>query len=210
MVTLEQLKSKCEVLGANLTINDNCISVQLPLTKLQHKEGLSNDFLCSPSFNELQTNVEMVHKFVCDWEEKWALKNEIKRTEVSDYIRKMLATNDLWAKKALLTIYAMQTSSEQACGHTTVHNCVGFTGCDSEFMSSLAVQLQTKMLELKAAHDDWDENKLVKYAWMSAKQLVSLKKTIKKYWKQVYNSITDEVKLLKQVKAARSQNDTQS
>lgn len=202
MISIQQVKSKAEVLGANIVVQGNGINVQMPLTKLQQKGRLPNDFICTEVDGNFQANIDTVYTFLCEWEEKWSLKNEIKRKEIETFVRNKLTTDDLWAKKALLLIYSHQTTSEQQIGHTTVHNNVGFTGVDSEFMSSLAEQLKRKIEELKALHSDWNETLLVKNAWMSAKQLACLHKNIKKYWKQVYTN-SDEVKLLKMIKAAR-------
>jgi hypothetical protein len=141
MITIDQLKSKAEVLGANLSIQENGVNIQMPLTKIQQKEHLSNDFLFTSIEDLLQTNIDAVYLFMCEWEEKWSLKNEIKKKEIETFIRNKLTTDDLWAKKALLLIYSHQTVIEQQIGQTTVHNNVGFTGVDSEFMSSLAEQL---------------------------------------------------------------------
>jgi hypothetical protein len=113
-----------------------------------------------------------------------------------------LATDDLWAKKALLLIYSRQTSDEQSSGHTIINNSVGFTGCDSEYLSSLANQLQQHINTVKHQNPELSDIEVLKRAWLSKKQLTVLKKTMTKYWKQVVGA-SDEVKLLKAVKAAR-------
>jgi hypothetical protein len=53
-----------------------------------------------------------------------------------------LANDPLWTERGLLVIYGYQTASEQDLGHTTDHNGVGFSGSDSEFLSSLAERVQ--------------------------------------------------------------------
>lgn len=202
MISIQQVKSKAEVLGANVVVQGNGINIQMPLTKLQQKDRLPNDFICTEVEGDFQANINTVYTFMCEWEEKWSLKNDIKKKEIETFVRNKLATDDLWAKKALLLIYSHQTVIEQQIGQTTVHNNVGFTGVDSKFMSSLAEQLRRKIEELKVTHSDWNETLLVKNTWMSAKQLACLHKNIKKYWKQVYTNC-DEIKLLKMIKTVR-------
>ena len=46
--------------------------------------------------------------------------------------------------KALMTIYANQTESEQETGDTHYRNGVGFTPADANFLSSFAAQYQTR------------------------------------------------------------------
>ncbi len=53
-------------------------------------------------------------------------------------LRERLATNLRWATKGLVRIYEFQTADEQASGHTRVYNNVGFSGVDSEILSSFA------------------------------------------------------------------------
>lgn len=202
MISIQQVKSKAEVLGANVVVQGNGINIQMPLTKFQQKNRLPNDFIKVDSDGNFQDSINTVYTFMCKWEEKWSLKNDIKKKEIETFVRNKLTTDDLWARKALLLIYSHQTANEQQIGHTTVNNNVGFTGIDSKFMSSLAKQLKKKIEELKVLHSDWNETLLVKNAWISAKQLTCLHKNIKKYWKQVYTN-SDEIKLLKMIKAAR-------
>lgn len=57
------------------------------------------------------------------------------------FVKSQLATNKLWAVKALVRIYQEnQTSDEQVRKVTTEDNGIGFTGVDAEFLSSLAEQ----------------------------------------------------------------------
>ena len=58
------------------------------------------------------------------------------------HIRNMVSTNPSWALRALERIYALQTSDEQACGITRNLNGVGFSGADSEILSSFAEQVK--------------------------------------------------------------------
>ena len=55
--------------------------------------------------------------------------------------KKMLAENEAWALKGLLTIYQFQTDEEQMRGATHEFNGVGFNGTDSVILSSFAQQI---------------------------------------------------------------------
>lgn len=59
-----------------------------------------------------------------------------------DAMRALLDENDRMVEEAILRIYDFQTEAEQAMGETTVNNGVGFSGCDAEFLSSLAQQIK--------------------------------------------------------------------
>lgn len=66
--------------------------------------------------------------------------NATKKATVQ-YVKQMLATNKVWALKALVRIYQEnQTADEQAAKVTSHDNGIGFSGCDAEFLSSLAEQ----------------------------------------------------------------------
>lgn len=88
------------------------------------------------------------------------------QTDWKEYIQKLVTTNDRALYRAILAIYKNQTMSERNMQATTEHNGVGFTGVDGAFMSSLAEQI----LKRKA---------------LSEKQLVSARKIMPKYWKQL-------------------------
>jgi hypothetical protein len=51
-------------------------------------------------------------------------------------INRLLMTNDRAVERALLAIYARQTSSEQVMLQTTDANSIGFSGVDAEIFSS--------------------------------------------------------------------------
>lgn len=205
-VTIDQLKSKAAFLGARLTIStdSSCINVVMPLTKAQEKEGQPHgDLICTPATNVRQSNITLVMDFMNEWAEKCELRNLIKKKEVEEFVRQKLGTDDLWAKKALLLIFSRQTASEQNVGHTVINNSVGFTGHDSEYLTSLAKQLQRHLETVKSECPDITETEQLKKAWMSQKQMAALKKSIKKYWRQVIDA-SDEIKLLRATKAARN------
>lgn len=205
-ITIEQLKAKATFLGARLTISDNstCIGCTMPLTKSQEKDGLPyGDFVATPNYNTRQTNITLVMNFMNEWSEKCELRSQIKKKEVEEYVRQKLATDDLWAKKALLLIYSKQTTHEQAAGRTEVNNSVGFSGHDSEYLTSLAKQLEKHLQLIKCECPNLTENEQLKKAWLSQRQMVVLKQSIKKYWRQVINA-SDEIKLLRATKIARN------
>jgi len=63
------------------------------------------------------------------------------KKDTLQYVKQMLATNKVWALKALVRIYQEnQTADEQAAKVTSHDNGIGFSGCDAEFLSSLAEQ----------------------------------------------------------------------
>ena len=57
------------------------------------------------------------------------------------FVKSQLATNKVWATKALVRIYQEnQTVDEQVAKTPSHDNGIGFSGCDAEFLSSLAEQ----------------------------------------------------------------------
>jgi hypothetical protein len=90
---------------------------------------------------------------------------------IKTYIQNQLATNPAWAVKALVKLYTYQTADEQSAGHTSHDNNVGFSGCDSEILSSFAVQVNR------------GRN-------LSAKQMAIVFKRMPRYWRQVAGFIS--------------------
>jgi hypothetical protein len=86
-----------------------------------------------------------------------------------------LATNKEWALRALQIIYNQQTEDEQASGQTRYHNNVGFSGTDSDFLSSLARQHRER-------------------GWLTRNQMKHLHKIMPKYWNQILQ-LSDREKL---------------
>ena len=57
------------------------------------------------------------------------------------FVKSKLATDKVWATKAMIRIYQEnQTAEEQVAKVTKEDNGIGFSGCDAEFLSSLAEQ----------------------------------------------------------------------
>jgi hypothetical protein len=98
---------------------------------------------------------------------------KVTQSMIKAYIKNQLATNSIWALKALTTIYARQTADEQATGTTNNLNSVGFSGADAEILSSLAVQYQ-------------------KWNRLSDKQMAIVFKKMPRYWNQILSCITDD------------------
>ena len=105
--------------------------------------------------------------------------SKVTKTAQHKFIRHMLSTNDNWAKAALLKIYEFQTDAEQSYQKTIEHNNVGFSGNESEILSSLAEQLKTK-------------------GWLSPKQMKIVFKRIPRYSRQIIQ-ISNKNKLNYQV-----------
>ena len=94
-------------------------------------------------------------------------------------LKEQLATRDNQAIKGLLTIYSYQTSEEQDNGYTKEYNGVGFSGFDSEILSSFAEQYKTK-------------------GWLSPKQMMFVKKYMPKYATQLIRLSILEGKIKKE------------
>ena len=94
-------------------------------------------------------------------------------------LKEQLATRDNQAIKGLLTIYSYQTIEEQCDGHTKEFNGVGFSGFDSDILSSFAQQYLEK-------------------GWLSPKQMNYVKKYMPKYSKQLIEISIGSGKIVKE------------
>jgi hypothetical protein len=55
------------------------------------------------------------------------------------FVKTKLATDQVWAVKALIRIFQENQTSDEQVSQTTSHdNGIGFTGVDAQFLSSLA------------------------------------------------------------------------
>jgi len=193
MTTITELRELAARLNAELNETKNgCISISMPLTKQQDKANLSNDFLVT-------FDIDAVFKFATEWETYWRLKSLISNKMIKEYVRDRLGTDDKMAQKALLKIFEYQTLDEQRSEHTSENNNVGFSGTDAPFLSSLAKQV----IERKG----YDPNRR-SGLYLSRNQFKSMKRLIKKYWKQIVivmvKERANELKLLKLVAKANS------
>ncbi len=97
---------------------------------------------------------------------------KVTKKSQKEFIQKMLSSNALWAKNALIRIYSFQTSDEQERETTCHYNGVGFSGAHAEILSSFAKQIQ-------------------RYNRLSDKQMSILFRIMPKYWRQILQ-ISDE------------------
>lgn len=107
-----------------------------------------------------------------------------------EFICEKLKTDTLWIKKALLLIYSKQTAAEKVREETSEDNGVGFTGYDSKFLSSIAIQL--KRIVEYSVNSGIREVEAIRNANLSDRQYEALKKAMPKYWKQVLDSCEQE------------------
>jgi len=103
------------------------------------------------------------------------ITKKITKKDTSNFVRNQISRSDIWAKKALLKIYANQTDDEQNRGETVEDNGIGFTGADAEILSSFSRQLTTK-------------------GWLSPKQMSIVMKKMPKYHRQIIQ-LSDPIKL---------------
>ncbi len=99
------------------------------------------------------------------------------------FMKEKLASQKVWALKALMKIYDNQTSDEQEHESTHYHNDIGFTGADAEILSSFAKFYK-------------------RTGFLTTKQMVYVYKKIPKYWAQLVK-ISDMEQLDGMVKLQR-------
>lgn len=88
------------------------------------------------------------------------------KQELINGLKNQLSNNSEKSINALLEIYKYQTLDEQKSGYTKEFNGVGFSGVDSEFLSSLAENYK-------------------RYGRLSEKQISYIKKCMPKYARQL-------------------------
>ena len=103
------------------------------------------------------------------------MNSKISKSEIQNFLRTKLATNQAWSRKALLKIYENQTADEQQMETTAYTNGIGFTGVDAQILSSFASQL-------------------IRKDFLSPKQQAIVFKKLPKYWRQILK-ISDEQKI---------------
>ena len=93
------------------------------------------------------------------------------------YVKQMLSTNKVWATKALVRIYQENQTADEQMAKTTSHdNGIGFSGCDAEFLSSLAEQYLRRG-NLSDKQMNFVHRKMPKYAGQVVKMSDSNKLT---------------------------------
>lgn len=90
----------------------------------------------------------------------------MKRVWNKEEIKNLIATRDDAVIRGLICIYRFQTNSEQVTGYTSENNGVGFSGADSEILTSFV--------------RFYNKNK-----YLSPKQLVIARKKMLKYSRQL-------------------------
>lgn len=110
------------------------------------------------------------------------MMNATKKDTLS-FVKTKLASDPVWAVKALVRIYQEnQTNDEQVSQSTTHDNGIGFSGCDAQFLSSLA-------------------QNYLRYGRLSEKQMGFVFRKMPKYARQVV-AMSDATKLDAMVVAA--------
>lgn len=97
------------------------------------------------------------------------------RLKIREFIKRKLATDDRWAKKALLCLFNRQTEGERIDRTTYKDNQVGFTAFDADILTGMAKHL-------------------LKKSFLTEGQLNLVKKKVPKYWNQIYG-LCDQDKL---------------
>lgn len=87
-----------------------------------------------------------------------------------DEIKTKLGENRAWAERAIVVLYARQTSEEKSEKITKEHNAVGFSGPDAEILSDYAEWLNS------------GRN-------LTPRQLAVAFRLLPKYWKQILTEI---------------------
>jgi len=182
MKTIDELRQYAAFLRAELVFDQPRITVNMPLTKYQEKHGVGADFIALSEQSSWQDNIDDAFNFMKDWEEYWDLFHTIKQDEIKEFIKKKLRTDPRWITKALVLIFNHQTIAEQQTEMTTIRNNVGFTGHDGHILCSFAKWFLTGKP-------------------ITEKMMNVLKKSMPKYWKQVWEN-SDKKKMLKLIRAA--------
>lgn len=89
-------------------------------------------------------------------------------------VHALLDQNPEAVARALMTIYERQTADEQVSEETRHRNGVGFTGRDANWLTDVAKKWQ-------------------RYGrWASERQCNAVRKSIKKYWRQLLDEIAEK------------------
>jgi len=99
---------------------------------------------------------------------------KVTQASIKNFLKNKLATDKLWALRALVRIHQRQTFAEQSCQHTIEANGVGFSGCDAAILSSFANQFNQK-------------------GSLSEKQMALVFKKMPRYWNQIKELIDPSV-----------------
>jgi hypothetical protein len=92
----------------------------------------------------------------------------MERTWTKEDIKELLETSSNAVHKATVTIFKLQTASEQSSETTDHHNGVGYNATDAGIMSSFAKQIQQGR-RLSPKQFTIAQKKIMKYAGQLAK-----------------------------------------
>jgi hypothetical protein len=197
-MNFDELKTFAAKFNAAVYFSDVSLTVRMPQTKSQAKEGVNGDFKIIPfGNNPNEVAINIAYDFIKEWESYWRLKSQIKKKDIEKFIRHKIGTSPSWAIKTLLVIYSRQTDIEQKDEATEVNNSVGFTGFDAKLMTSFAKQY---IRHFGNKYPNGDMSKTFDEKLFSKKQYEIVKRSMQKYWKQIL-AVSDEKKLLKQMAA---------
>jgi hypothetical protein len=88
-------------------------------------------------------------------------------------IQDLIDRSDEAVARALMIVYENQTADEKACFATKHDNGVGFTGADAEWLTDIAKK--------------W----LIWRRWASARQCNAVRKSVRKYHRQILQHMLD-------------------
>lgn len=93
-----------------------------------------------------------------------------------EHIQYLLLSNNRAVGRALIQIYNRQTAYEQRSEEAQVHNGVGFTAFDAEFLTSVA-------------------KGYLQYGQLTERQMPIVRKKMLKYWKQLLDIAAESGKM---------------
>jgi len=101
------------------------------------------------------------------------------KTWTKEEIWQNIITSNAWVEKSLVALLAQQTADERASETTMYQNGRGFSGCDAQFLTSLAEQANARRAKLGYA--------------LSEKQYAAARKCLKKYCGQLARIANKEI-----------------
>jgi hypothetical protein len=91
---------------------------------------------------------------------------KVTKKAIKEFVRNKLATDERWAKKALVTVFNNQTLSEQEGRCTSNLNGVGFGAFDADILTGLCAQY-------------------IRKDFLTPKQMDIVFKKMPRYWAQI-------------------------
>lgn len=124
-----------------------------------HGTGINMDI---ESYGIKSVSVHVADKFSDEFDSHYCANSSIKNRVTA--LRTLLAVNSSWAIRGLIAIYNLQTEDEKLAETTSHDNGVGFTGVDSEILSSFAKQVLAKRFAASPKQMKILHKKMPKYA----------------------------------------------